>query len=635
MESRPGKSAQTHAEEILRLLASAANAVRLYPESSPLRETAVEHFTEASAALTSQGPLRFGIDRNRFIIEDTPVGEGSPQIAALAEALHTLQVDQLIIAPGLTADEVKAFLQILSMEARAVRASGGARDALVGAGIRNLTIVEVNLRASAETGIMGIDLTAAPIDEIAAKLPELAHNWLTTLKEGSGTDDLAAAMDQPDAVARDLAAERISEAMLRLDESTRVSIVTAAMQADPSGKRMDGMLQVISRMTPSALARLLKLVAPRFGQEPSELAGKIEIPPEVARELQALLTPPAQTDEQRGVPADPRIEEMAQDMAEAHEQDSERIEQLVSAARKTSPAGRALTTTVDITRMRPNDESFKALGEAIPPAIRASAFREIEEAIALLHDFASDSKLAPAITQIRSRLADPDVLADVCRVLVDSPEEEGAIAIILAAGHVGAEVLMATYVNTTEAGRVALQPVVVRLSESIGPVASRIVQTGDPQAAEAVIRLLLSLQDKRVLSTVAQALEHSDATVRSLAVTVIAELPGSESTQLLSKALSHWDPETHRLAAREIGRLGIRDAVPALLKTLESMGAYEGNHELKKEILKSLEILRPAQAVPVLNRMANRRFVIGKQRRELRSLARRVLASIRRDERDT
>lgn len=635
MESRPGQGAQMHAEQTLRLLASAANAVRLYPESSPLREAAIERFTEASATLASQGPLQFIVDRNQFVIQGTPVGHAYPQVAALAEALHALQVGQLIIAPGITTDEVKAFLQILGMEARSVRASGGARDALVRAGVSNIALVEVSLRASTETGIMGVDLTVAPVEDIATELPGLAHQWLTSLKDGAGRDDMASAIDRLETAARDLAAKRVTEALLRLDESTRVNIITAAMQADSSGQRMDGMLKVISKMTPAALARLLKLVATRLEQEPSALVSTIDIPPEVARELQALLTSSPQSEEQRGVPADPRIEEMAEDMAEAQEQDSERIEQLVSVTKTTSPAGRALATTVEIARLRPGEESVKALGEAIPPAIRASAFCEVDAAMALLHDFASDSELAPAIAQIRSRLSNPELLADVCRVLVGNPDEEGAVAIISAAGPAGAEVLLATYIDADEAGRTALQPVVARLAESIGAATSRIVRTGDHQAAVVVVRLLLSLRDKRVLPTIAQALEHLDAAVRSAAVTAIAELPGPESTQLLKKALSHRDPETRRFAAHEIGRLGIRDAVPALLKILEDVRLIERNHELKKEVLKSLEILRPTEALPELGRMANRRFVLGKQDRELRYLARRVFASTRRDESDT
>ncbi len=632
MESRRTQGAQGRAEETLRLLAGAANAVRLYPESSPLREAAIARFTQASSALAAQGPLQFAVDRKRFIIDGTPVGHAYPQVAALAEALHALQVGQLIIAPGITPHEVKSFLAILGMEARNVRSSGGMRDALVKASVSNLAVVEVSLRASTEDGIMGLDLTTAPAEEIASELPGLAHQWLATSREGAGRDDMATAIDTLESAARDLAAKRVTEALLRLDEAMRTNVITAAMQADPSGKRMDGMLRVIAKMNPSALARLLRLVASRTGQDTDSLLGLVELPPEVAAELQALLTPAPQTDEQRGVPADPRIEEMASDMSDAQEQDSARIEQLVSEVKQTSPAGRALETTVDIARMRPSEESIKALGEALPPAVQARAFPAAEAALALLQELSADAVLGPAVTQARTTIADPGLLADVCTSLIEGPAEQGAVTVVVAAGPVGAEALLGSYVDATEAGRNALRPAAVRLTESIGPVASRIVRTGDLEAATSVLSLLGSLNDKRVVPTMAQALEHLDAGVRCTAVTSIAEVPGAESTRILSGALAHTDVETRRMAAKEIGRLNVRDAVPALIEVLDDAGLAGRNHELKKEVLRSLDVMRPAEAIPALSRIAQRRFVIGKQNREIRYLARRVLAGIREDQ---
>jgi HEAT repeat protein len=94
------------------------------------------------------------------------------------------------------------------------------------------------------------------------------------------------------------------------------------------------------------------------------------------------------------------------------------------------------------------------------------------------------------------------------------------------------------------------------------------------------------------------------------------------------KALAHWDPETRRIAAREIGRTGNTGALPALLKIMAEVSLFERNYELKKEVLKSLESLHSPQAVPVLRRLARRGFVIGKKNRELRYLAQRVLESL-------
>jgi HEAT repeat protein len=103
-------------------------------------------------------------------------------------------------------------------------------------------------------------------------------------------------------------------------------------------------------------------------------------------------------------------------------------------------------------------------------------------------------------------------------------------------------------------------------------------------------------------------------------------MPGPESASMLQRALAHWDPQTRRTAAREIGRTNRVEALPALLRLLDEVYFFERNYELKKEVLKSLESMRPAQAKGVLTRMAKRRFVIGKKNRELRYLAQRTLS---------
>ena len=65
-------------------------------------------------------------------------------------------------------------------------------------------------------------------------------------------------------------------------------------------------------------------------------------------------------------------------------------------------------------------------------------------------------------------------------------------------------------------------------------------------------------------------------------------------------------------------RLGTRQ----LLRILEDINVFERNHELKKEVIKSLESLGSPEAIPVLRRWANRKFVFGRKNKELRFLQR-------------
>ncbi|MHB8762233.1 MAG: hypothetical protein ACYC6J_07640, partial [Coriobacteriia bacterium] len=242
------------AENLLRLLAAAVNAVRLYPPTSPIRTEAIVNFTrEVNAATATFGPMQFHVDRQRFVVAGTAIGEALPQVSALAEALHALQVGQLIIAPGLNEREVARFLDVIGGDAAAVRASGGARAAVLDASVANIALIEVSLRASAEEGVLGLDLTAAPLEDIAMELRATVERWG---REEHGDDLVAESIGRLEPAARDLAMRRCAEALLLLDEATRLQMISSALPGE-THPAMDGMLSVVARMPPAALARLL------------------------------------------------------------------------------------------------------------------------------------------------------------------------------------------------------------------------------------------------------------------------------------------------------------------------------------------------------------------------------------------
>lgn len=595
MDGSGGNSPSARAEQLLRLLSVAANAVRLYPPSSPMREEAIERFTETSRALTVSGPMQLRVDRERFLLGDVSVGAGQTQIAALAEALHALQVGQLIIAPGLTAAESAAFLDVLGAEAKAVRAGGGARAALLDAGVSNIALIEVTLRASTEAGLMGLDLTAAPLDEIGQEVTEAAAKWAAEAAVGEGDDVLGRAIDAYEAAARDLAARRVADALLRLDEETRVQILSSALVLDTGGKPMQGLLDAIAKMPTASLARLLKLAATASGREPDALMGAIELPPEIQRELAALLRPAAQSESDRGVPAAPDVPGIVADVAESDEGDQLHIEALMRAATPAQAASRALATTLEVARLNPGTDVVQAISEAVKVALSTGATADLGNAFSTLGELAFDPALAPAVSTTRTAIA---------------------------------EYVLDAYVTGSEETRSRLARSASRLSEAVGPAAARLLRTGEPAQAAAIVRLLVSLKDKRLTPVVSQALDHIDSGVRTAAISALADVPGPESVAMLQKALAHWDPETRRVAAREIGRARVVDAAPALLRILEEVNLFERNYELKKEVLKSLESLKTPDSIPLLKRLARRRFVMGKKNRELRYLAQKTLALV-------
>lgn len=624
------RDALARVEEVLRLLASAANAARLYPPSSALPAQAIERFVSASvSASTGAGPLRLTVEPHGFRIDEIPVGSEQTHTVGLAEQLHALQVGQFMIAPDVNAEETAAFLGILNRDAREVRQSGGFRAALGAAGVTRLAVIEVTLRASDEQGIMGLDLAGAPLEDIARETEVVARTWVESAREGEGRDDMAAALDRMEEATREVAERRVAEALLRLDEETRAKLVAAAFIPDANRQRMQGMFDVIGSMQPAALAKLLTIAAAQLGVEPDRLLPALDLPPEVLRDLVALITAPSQSEEERGVPPAVDVEEMAQDVA-AEEPTSD-LDRQIAVALPALASGRALSTAVAVAREHSTEEAVQAIGEALPKAARDGVFAQTSEALRLLGEFADDPALSEAVALARGRLAEPEVLADVVEAPLTDADAAVVGEIVSAAGQPGVDALMACYVRADTHSRELLRPVLRGVSEQVLGAASRMLRASEGSSV-ALVQVLPALGDRRALTVLEQALDQLDADVRLAAVTALAEIPEQEAREALVKTVTHWDPQTARFAVREIGRIRAEEALPALLRQLEEINLFERKHELKKEIISSLQDIGSPTAVPALRRVAGNRLAFGRKNRELRYLASRAVSSLTPDE---
>jgi len=614
-------------EEVLRLLAAAAGAARLYPPASALPAEAVERFVSRinDATFSAQGPLRYIVDPHEFRSGDTRIASGNSQVVALAESLHALQVGQLLIAPGLSAAEATAFVSVTNSDPGAIRAQGGLRSALAAIGVAHIAVIEVSLRASDEEGLLGLDLMVAPLDTIAEEVTKAAERWAHS--EGPGVDEVAGAIDGLEAATRQIAVERVASALMRLDEATRLRVLAFSLKADANGRRMDGMLNVIANMKPAALARLLTLVAAQAGTEPSRIAGALPLPPETARLLAIMLAPTPDAPEIPGDADAVHAAEMAREMAVAD--DRGEIDRQIAIASPLLASGRALATAVAVSRNHPDVDAVASIGDSLPLAARDGAFTTVREALRRLDELTRQPELTEAAGTARSTLTDPAVLAEICSAVQTDSDAAIVGEILHSAGPVGAEALLETYIRAPEPLRSLLRPVLRGMSESVLGVARARLRTDDPKSAMVILETMSALGDRRAVPVITQALGHLDEQVRFTAITALADTPGSEASNALIKALGHSEPETQRFAVREIGRVKAASAIHQLTRALEDLNVQR-TYETKKEIVHALEQIGTPEAERALRRTAGRTFVWGRKTRELRALARKATENIQR-----
>jgi hypothetical protein len=121
-----------------------------------------------------------------------------------------------------------------------------------------------------------------------------------------------------------------------------------------------------------------------------------------------------------------------------------------------------------------------------------------------------------------------------------------------------------------------------------GPVptealARAVLAEADPNVAGALRWALARAGDEGVAS-VAAGMRSAEVDVRRRAVLAIAELPGDQSTVLLTSALDDPDPAVRGPAALAAGRRGAREAVPILVDMI-----VEGTNDVEaSEVLGAL-----------------------------------------------
>lgn len=615
------------AEEVLRLLAAAAGAARLYPPASALPAEAIALFVSRinDASFSAQGPLRYIVDPHEFRSGDTAIASGNSQVLALAEGLHALQVGQLLIAPGLSEAEAAAFVAVAISDPGSIRTQGGLRSALAANGVAHIAVIEVSLRATDEEGLLGVDLLVAPLDVIAEETAKAAERWAQS--DGPGIDEVATAIDRLEEATRQVAVERMGSALMRLDEATRMRVLAFSLKADTNGRRMDGMLNIIANMKPAALARLLTLVAAQAGTDPARIAGALSLPPETARMLAIMLSAAPDAPGSSGAADTAHAAEMAREMAVAD--DGADIGRQIAISSPQLAAGRALATAVAVSRNHPDSDAIASIGDSLPHAARDGAFTTVREALRRLDELEREPELADAAAAAHATLTDAHVLADICAAVQTDSDAAIVGEILHSAGPVGAEALLNAYVRAGEPTRSLLRPVLRGMNESVLGVARARLRTDDSKSAIAILQTLSALGDRRAVPAISQALSHLDEQVRFTAITALADTPGTEATNALIKAIGHSEPETQRFAVREIGRVKATAAIHQLTRALEDLNVQR-TYETKKEIVRTLERIATPEAERALRRTATKTFVWGRKSRELRTLARNAIENIQR-----
>jgi len=179
----PQKTARL--DSVVRVLASAGKALRLYPPSSPIPRQSVQVAEDTLAEYFRDGDaiISLTVAREGFTLFGEPVGASITGARELADELRNHAVAELDITPGCSADELLAFLAVTIKSPEEVHAAGGLATMLVAAGVDSIRVVDVRLTVVEQVG----PAQDQDVDEFLRSLaqdPEKLASWFAAASAG-------------------------------------------------------------------------------------------------------------------------------------------------------------------------------------------------------------------------------------------------------------------------------------------------------------------------------------------------------------------------------------------------------------------------------------------------------------------
>lgn len=145
-----------------------------------------------------------------------------------------------------------------------------------------------------------------------------------------------------------------------------------------------------------------------------------------------------------------------------------------------------------------------------------------------------------------------------------------------------------------------------------------------------VVSILSATRSAEALPHLERTLRHPDARVRRETIRALNGIDDRRGDQMLVAGLDDDDPQNVSLAARYLGVLRLRSAVPALIST--ALGEGRGSREPgpRVEAIEALGRIGDPSALPALDSIVRQRAMRGRGRaRELRAAAQAASAQIR------
>jgi len=622
----------------VRALAAAGKSLRLYPASSPIPRESIATALDALSEyfVTGQVDLVLSVSRDGLVWQGEVLHASSASMSELVQELQDHTVAKVEIDPGVTEDELIAFLSAVGRAPEDVRAEGGLNAILSAAGAQAVRVTDVQLTTVEQV----IEFDGEDIDEFLRQLaadPERLAAWFG-----------AAACGDPAAFA-----DGLMELVRVAGPSGYQALVAGVANAfaTQSTDARDGLLLLSLDVGPVS-----DFAADMFGLlNPAEIAGSVlggvlgknmlslshalsrlpleRVTAEVRAEVQAMLPGAGRTTDEADflnhmlevresespepslVDADRSYRAVA-DVANLPEETVDRARAAVLGSQKAISAV-GVRTMISLLDQQQNYELYirtvESLAAMVPKLIAQGDLALAGRVLTELSDREQAEsnpwpELSARISDVRAQATGPETMAALLDAVAhDESVLPDARTIVSQAGGAGTRVLVSQALTLKSDGlRIADKLVGRRTLDVLNDLASQ----AEWHELAPIAARLLSEDDPRSVATVDAMMARSDQQSRREVIMGASSNGGPRAMQLCARALKDPAAEVAIAATRALARSGTSEAAAQIAARLDELDLDTADFAIAREMIVALTHLPGPEADMALTKIAGRRTLI-------------------------
>lgn len=626
------------AEEVVRALAAASRALRLYPSTSSIPQQSVEVASDALQAFFAGGhaSLVLAVERDCLSWLGDPLTAAAFGQGGFVDELRDHGVAEMELLPGCDSAQLLALLDTVSKDPSALEETGGIEAALASAGVHGVRLGMLRLTRSDH-------LAAAPGEDVDEFLRSVANDpdkltaWLAAAAEGDprsleeGLIELVRAAG-PDG--NDAFVETLSKAFLAQSPDGKDAILSLSMEQGPIRELTGGVFRTLSSgdiagaVLGGSLGKNMLSLSSALTTLPLD-----QVTDEVRQEVQAMLPTSGHSAKEASFlehmlevrrridPEQPLVDADATYRAAA--QAATLSDELIAKAREAvSRSGSSVSAASVRTMLALLDQqsdynlycsSLDAIARVTTRLLDQGQLDLAAQTLADLNGRARSyagpwADLPDKLRATIAAAAGPSSMGGLVRTATERPEMlDAAREIVAYSSDLLSPALVAEAISLGAPGIETAEKLVGRqvcdhLAQHIGstvpsrmaPVAARLTREGD----------------SRSVSAIESVIRRGEPQARKEAVTGIASVDSPAAVRLLGAFLRDPSIDSSTAAARALGRLTTPGVTTVLATRLDEIDVDGEGFELAREIIAALARTPDPGAGAVLDRLAHRKALI-------------------------